>query len=102
MNHSRDPNTHVWNRGLNLKVDFEHWERDPGCKSWGWEACLPFRNRVETDLDFGEDRRNPGRSGPIKVSRRGIGPGDPRSWRASDRAWYDACVAAGWKGRGRR
>merc|ERR1719487_2622663 len=72
-------NNSVWNRGL--KVDFEYWAKDLGCKGWEWENCLPFFNRVETDQDFGEDRRNHGRKGLIRASRRGVGVGDPSTWR---------------------
>ena len=50
---SSSVNGHVWNRGL--KVDFEYWAKELGCPSWGWERCLPFFKRAETDLDYGED-----------------------------------------------
>ena len=52
---------------------------------------------METDQDFGEDRRNHGRNGLIRASRRGVGVGDRNTWRASDAAFHAACMAAGWK-----
>ena len=47
--------------------DYDGWAR-MGMPSWGWEACLPYFMRLETDRDFGQ-RPYHGRSGPIHVER---------------------------------
>ncbi|HEX4654262.1 MAG TPA: GMC oxidoreductase [Mycobacteriales bacterium] len=48
-------------------ADFAEWERlgNPG---WGYDAVLPYFNRLETDLDFGDDAWH-GDAGPIPVTR---------------------------------
>ncbi|MBN8940096.1 MAG: GMC family oxidoreductase N-terminal domain-containing protein [Rhizobiales bacterium] len=47
--------------------DFERW-REAGCAGWGWADVLPFFNRLETDVNFG-DAPYHGNSGPIPVYR---------------------------------
>ena len=46
---------------------------------------------------FGEDRRNHGRQGRIRASRRDTGAGDPNTWRVTDRAYRAAVLAQGFK-----
>ena len=33
--------------------DFERW-RDAGCTGWGWWDVLPYFNKLETDVNFGD------------------------------------------------
>ena len=53
---------------------------------------------METDQDFGEDRRNHGSKGLIKASRSGpTGILDPNVRRPSDNAFREALLVSGWK-----
>jgi choline dehydrogenase len=47
--------------------DFDHWA-ELGCQGWAFADVLPSFNRLENDLDFG-DQPYHGRGGPIPVSR---------------------------------
>jgi choline dehydrogenase len=47
--------------------DYDGWAAH-GLPSWGWERCLPYFNRLETDREFG-DLPYHGNSGPIHVER---------------------------------
>jgi choline dehydrogenase len=47
--------------------DYDGWAA-LGLPSWSWEQCLPYFNRLETDLDFGAAPYH-GDSGPIHVER---------------------------------
>lgn len=49
------------------QYDLDRWE-SLGNKGWSYEECLPILNRIETDLDFG-DQPYHGDSGPITVKR---------------------------------
>ena len=49
------------------QYDLDRWE-SLGNKGWSYEECLPVLNRIETDLDFG-DQPYHGDSGPITVKR---------------------------------
>src|ERR1700674_2870935 len=47
--------------------DYDGWA-SRGLPSWGWEQCLPYFNRLETDREFGNLPYH-GSSGPIHVER---------------------------------
>jgi choline dehydrogenase len=47
--------------------DYERWV-ELGAAGWGWEACLPYFRRLETDADFGTAPHH-GDAGPIHVAR---------------------------------
>ena len=42
--------------------------REAGCTGWGWSDVLPYFNKLETDVNFG-DAPYHGKSGPIPVYR---------------------------------
>jgi choline dehydrogenase len=69
--------------------DFERW-RAMGCNGWGWDDVLPYFNRLETDVNFG-DRPYHGASGPIPVYRAPVA-----DWGHVDRALKDASIALGY------
>ncbi len=48
-------------------ADYDEWEA-LGNAGWGFEDMLPYFKRLETDLDFGDERWH-GDSGPIPVNR---------------------------------
>lgn len=47
--------------------DFDGWER-AGCTGWGFRDALPLLNKLEADLDFGDEAYHGG-DGPIPVMR---------------------------------
>ena len=47
--------------------DYDAWAA-AGAPSWGWEACLPYFRRLETDREFGSLPYH-GDSGPVHVER---------------------------------
>src|SRR5216683_6268190 len=47
--------------------DYDAWAAG-GAPSWTWAQCLPYFNRLETDLEFG-DLSYHGNSGPIHIER---------------------------------
>ncbi|GAC1331492.1 MAG: GMC family oxidoreductase N-terminal domain-containing protein [Candidatus Dormibacteria bacterium] len=47
--------------------DYDRWV-ELGATGWGWEACLPYFRRLETDADFGDESFH-GSAGPIHVER---------------------------------
>ena len=47
--------------------DYDAWAA-LGAKSWSWDQCLPYFNRLETDREFG-DLPYHGSSGPIRIER---------------------------------
>jgi choline dehydrogenase len=69
--------------------DFERW-RAAGCTGWGWADVLPYFNRLETDVNFG-DAPYHGKNGPIPVYRAPI-----PDWGPVDRALKDAAVGLGY------
>jgi choline dehydrogenase len=69
--------------------DFERWAA-LGCAGWGWDDVLPFFNRLETDVNFGEAPWH-GDSGPIPVYRAPVA-----NWGRVDRALKDAAAALGY------
>jgi 5-(hydroxymethyl)furfural/furfural oxidase len=69
--------------------DFDEWA-DQGCAGWSGEELLPYFNKLEDDLDFG-DAPYHGRGGPIPVYR---APVD--SWGPVDKALREAALALGY------
>jgi choline dehydrogenase len=67
--------------------DYDEWA-EWGNDRWGWEQCLPYFRKLESDQDFGGDFH--GQSGPIPVVR----------WKDHElaplqSAYREACLAAG-------
>lgn len=79
-------NAQVYLRGI--PEDFEAWTA-LGLEGWTFEDVLPYYNRVERDVDFGEAPYHGG-GGPIGVQR-----DPPERWGADQRAWYQAARDAG-------
>jgi choline dehydrogenase len=79
-------NGQVFLRGI--PEDFDSWAAK-GNAQWTFEFCLPYLRKLETDRDFGGDDFH-GSSGPI-IARRF----KPHEWLRDQRAFYDACRAAG-------
>jgi 5-(hydroxymethyl)furfural/furfural oxidase len=69
--------------------DFERW-RDAGCTGWGWADVLPYFNKLETDVNFG-DAPYHGASGPIPVYRAPVA-----DWGKVDLALKESSVALGY------
>ena len=69
--------------------DFERWLA-AGCTGWGWSDVLPYFNRLETDVNFG-DAPYHGKNGPIPVYRAPV-----PDWGPVDRALKDAAVGLGY------
>lgn len=69
--------------------DFRRWAAQ-GCAGWGWDDVLPFFNRLETDMDFG-DRPYHGADGPIPVYR-----APAPLWGRVDRALRDGALGLGY------
>jgi len=46
--------------------DYAEWE-ELGASGWGWEECLPYFLKIETDRDFDDPLH--GQDGPIKIRR---------------------------------
>jgi choline dehydrogenase len=71
-----------------LREDLDGWAAVAG-PEWRYEACVPFFQRIESDLDFPKPPH--GTAGPIPVRR------PPReSWSPAARAYEEACLAAGY------
>jgi len=69
--------------------DFERW-RALGCSGWGWQDVLPYFNKLETDVNFG-DAPYHGKDGPIPVYRAPV-----PDWGPVDRALKESSVALGY------
>jgi 5-(hydroxymethyl)furfural/furfural oxidase len=69
--------------------DFERWAK-MGCTGWGWDDVLPYFNKLETDVNFG-DKPYHGNSGPIPVYRAPV-----QDWGNVDRALKDASIGLGY------
>ncbi|HXH09386.1 MAG TPA: mycofactocin system GMC family oxidoreductase MftG [Alphaproteobacteria bacterium] len=67
--------------------DFDAWAA-LGNEEWSYAKVLPYFRRSEHDLDI-QDAYH-GTDGPMPVRRRQFGP-----WPAIQKAFYDACVQAG-------
>lgn len=52
------------NRGA--PADYDEWQ-DLGAEGWGWEACLPYFRKIESDRDFGGPLH--GQNGPLTIRR---------------------------------
>lgn len=52
------------NRGA--PSDYAEWE-ELGAAGWGWESCLPYFRRIESDRDFGGPLH--GTDGPLSIRR---------------------------------
>lgn len=71
-----------------LREDLDGWAAVAG-PEWSYDACVPFFQRIESDLDF--PRPPHGTAGPIPVRR------PPRgSWSPAALAYEEACLAAGY------
>jgi choline dehydrogenase len=69
--------------------DFDEWA-DQGCDGWSGEELLPYFNKLEDDLDFGNAPYH-GRGGPIPVYRAPL-----ESWGPVDKALREAALALGY------
>lgn len=69
--------------------DYDDWA-DAGCVGWSGEELLPYLNRLEDDLDFG-DAPYHGRGGPIPIYRAPV-----ETWGAVDRALRAAALDLGY------
>lgn len=57
-------NALMTNRGA--PDDYDEWSR-LGAEGWGWDSCLPYFRKLETDCDFGGPLH--GDSGPVRIRR---------------------------------
>ncbi len=72
-----------------IPEDYDRWA-EWGNDGWSFVDCLPYFNKLETDLDFGGDDFH-GSDGPVPVRRY------PRSeWLPYATAFERACVTAGY------
>src|SRR5262245_9260321 len=78
-------NSSAFYRGI--PEDFAAWAAC-GNDQWGFEQVLPYFRKIETDVDFHNDDH--GTEGPIFVHH-----ADPATWHPAQRAFYNACRAAG-------
>jgi choline dehydrogenase/5-(hydroxymethyl)furfural/furfural oxidase len=98
---AQEPRPHVRGRGLGgssivngmiaihaMADDYERWAAE-GCPGWAFEDILPYRRRMESDLNFG-DRPYHGSDGPMPVSRL-----DRTEWGPVDEALAESASAQG-------
>jgi choline dehydrogenase/5-(hydroxymethyl)furfural/furfural oxidase len=98
---AQEPRAHVRGRGLGgssvvngmiaihaMADDYERWAAG-GCPGWSFEDILPYRRRLESDLNFG-DRPYHGAGGPIPVQRLARD-----EWGPADAALAESAAAAG-------
>ena len=72
-----------------IPEDYDRWA-EWGNDEWGFTSCLPYFNKMETDLDFGGGDFH-GNDGPVPVRRY------PRAeWMPHAVAFEQACVAEGY------
>jgi 5-(hydroxymethyl)furfural/furfural oxidase len=69
--------------------DFDRWAA-AGCRGWAWNDVLPYFNKLERDVNFG-DKPYHGDAGPIPVYR---APVD--AWGPVDRALKEAATELGY------
>ena len=81
-------NAQIFLRGV--PEDYDSWAVD-GCPGWSFQDLLPSLRRVESDHDFADSYH--GRDGPIPVRRF-----TDAELMADQRAFRDACLAAGYPG----
>ena len=67
--------------------DFDHWAA-LGNDGWSFREVLPYFRKLETDVDYRDDFH--GTDGPIFVHH-----SHREDWHPAQRAFYDACRAAG-------
>ena len=79
-------NGQVFLRGI--PEDFDSWAAR-GNDEWAFSSCLPYFRKLESDRDFGGDDFH-GSSGPMIVRRF-----KPPEWLPDQRAFFNACRAAG-------
>lgn len=79
-------NGQVFLRGV--PEDYDSWAA-MGNDQWHYEHCFEFFRKIETDTDFGDSDFH-GAEGPI-IARRF----QPHEWLPDQRAFYNACQAAG-------
>jgi choline dehydrogenase/5-(hydroxymethyl)furfural/furfural oxidase len=97
----QEPRPHVRGKGLGgssvvngmiaihaTADDYDRWASF-GCPGWSFEDVLPYRRRMESDLNFG-DAPYHGADGPIPVLRLGR-----EEWGPADEALAEAAVAQG-------
>ncbi len=72
-----------------LPEDFDNWE-EQGCIGWSAERLMPLHNRLEDDLDYGDEEFH-GESEPIAVYRV-----SEEEWNPLDRAFKRAALALGY------
>ena len=70
-----------------IPEDYDGWAK-AGNDGWSFEQVLPYFKKLETDLDIRGDLH--GSDGPIPVRRH-----KPESWLPVQRAFYLACIDAG-------
>jgi 5-(hydroxymethyl)furfural/furfural oxidase len=70
--------------------DFDMWV-EQGCKGWSTEEVLPYFNKLEDDLEFG-DKPYHGRDGPIPIYR-----APQAEWGPVDKALAEAATALGYR-----
>ena len=74
-----------------IPEDYDRWA-EWGNDEWSFSQCLPYFNKMETDLDFGGGDIH-GNDGPVPVRRY------PRSeWMPHATAFEQACIAEGYPG----
>jgi 5-(hydroxymethyl)furfural/furfural oxidase len=98
---AQEPRPHVRGKGLGgssvvngmiaihaMPDDYERWAAE-GCSGWTFEDILPYRRRMESDLNFG-DRPYHGSDGPMPIQRL------PREeWGPLDEALAESAAAQG-------
>jgi 5-(hydroxymethyl)furfural/furfural oxidase len=98
---AQEPRAHVRGRGLGGSSvvngmiaihapadDYDRWAAG-GCPGWAFEDILPYRRRLESDLDFGAEPYH-GAEGPMPVQRLGRD-----AWGPADDALAAAAAAQG-------
>ncbi|MFN8521586.1 MAG: GMC family oxidoreductase N-terminal domain-containing protein [Chloroflexota bacterium] len=79
-------NGQVFLRGV--PEDYDNWAK-AGNDEWQFENCLEFFRKIESDTEFGHEPHH-NANGPIILHRF-----QPDTWMPSQRAYRNACLAAG-------
>ena len=95
------PRPHVRGKGLGgssvvngmiaihaMADDYDRWAAE-GCRGWSFEDVLPYRRRLESDLNFGDEPYH-GADGPMPIVRL-----DRSQWGPADEALAESAGAAG-------
>ena len=85
MGGSSAVNGQVFYRGI--PEDYDSWA-SLGNDQWAFTEVLPYFRKMETDLDYSGDFH--GSDGPIPIKRY-----PKEEWRPHSRAFYEACITAG-------